>query len=158
MVGAAAISLRQASLEHSVINGYLNQRIDFVAQVKTDPSKTNSGNFSFTARLLRFSVNGQSFSLRTPIRVISKSHVTVLPGQKISATATALKSKEARVAALVIVNGDINVVTQPTAWASGLGAIREGLRNNSGNGDAGALIPGMVLGIHQSNHLNLKRR
>jgi competence protein ComEC len=146
MVGAAAISLRQASLEHSVINGYLNQRIDFVAQVKTDPSKTNSGNFSFTARLLRFSVNGQSFSLRTPIRVISKSHVTVLPGQKISATATALKSKEARVAALVIVNGDITVVTQPTAWASGLGAIREGLRNNSGNGDAGALIPGMVLG------------
>jgi competence protein ComEC len=146
IVGAAAMSLRQASLEHSVINGYLNQRIDFVAQVKTDPSKTNSGNFSFTARLLRFSVNGQSFSLRTPIRVISKSHVTVLPGQKISATATALQSKEARVAALVIVNGDITVVTQPTAWASGLGAIREGLRNNSGNGDAGALIPGMVLG------------
>ena len=146
MVGATAMSLRQASLEHSVINAYLNQRIDFVAQVKTDPTKTSSGNFSFTARLLSFTADGKSHTVRTPIRVISKSQITALPGQKIASTATALKSKEARVAALVIVNGDINIVTRPSAWASGLGAIREGLRNNSGDGDAGALIPGMVLG------------
>ncbi len=146
MVGATAMSLRQASLEHSVINAYLNQRVDFVAQVKTDPTKTSSGNFSFTARLLSFTADGKSHAVRTPIRVISKNQIKALPGQKISATASALKSKEARVAALVVVNGDINVLTQPSTWASGLGAIREGLRNNSGNGDAGALIPGMVLG------------
>lgn len=146
MVGAAAMSLRQASLEHSVINNYLNQRIDFVAQVKTDPAQTISGNFSFTARLLHFTADGKSFYVRTPIRIISKKQLKVLPGQKISATASALKSKEARVAALVIVNGDINLLTQPSAWASGLGAIRQGLRQYSGDGDAGALIPGMVLG------------
>ena len=135
MVGATAMSLRQASLEHSVINAYLNQRVDFVAQVKTDPTKTSSGNFSFTARLLSFTADGKSHTVRTPIRVISKNQIKALPGQKISATATALKSKEARVAALVIVNGDIKVLTKPSAWASGLGAIREGLRNNSGDGD-----------------------
>lgn len=146
MVGATAMSLRQASLEHSVINKYLNQRVDFVAQVKTDPSKTGSGNYSFTARLLSFTVDGKSHTVGTPIRVISKNHIKALPGQKISATATALKSKEARVAALVIVHGDITVLNQPSVWASGLGSIREGLRNNSGDGDAGALIPGMVLG------------
>ena len=146
MVGATAMSLRQASLEHSVINANLNQIVDFVAQVKTDPTKTSSGNFSFTARLLSFTVDGKSHTVRTPIRVISKNQITALPGQKIAATATALKSKEARVAALVIVNGEFTVLTEPSAWASGLGAIREGLRNNSGTGDAGALIPGMVLG------------
>jgi competence protein ComEC len=50
------------------------------------------------------------------------------------------------VAALFIVNGAITVQTEPSSWASGLGAIRQGLRENSGAGDAGALIPGMVLG------------
>ena len=146
MVGAAAMSMRQASLESSVINEYLNQEIEVVAQVKTDPSKTSSGNYSFTARLLTFNATDKSFKLRTPIRIISKKSIELLPGQKISAVATAIKSKEARVAALVIVNGEISVLTKPSGWASALGAIREGLRTNSGDGDAGALIPGMVLG------------
>lgn len=146
MVGAAAMSMRQASLESSVINQYLNQEIEVVAQVKTDPSKSSSGNYSFTARLLTFKADGKSFSVRTPIRVIAKKGIELLPGQKISAVVTAIKSKEARVAALVIVNGEIIVLTKPTGWALALGAIREGLRTNSGDGDAGALIPGMVLG------------
>jgi competence protein ComEC len=146
MVGAAAMSMRQASLESSVINEYLNQEIEVVAQVKTDPSKTSSGNYSFTARLLTFNAADKSFNLRTPIRIISKKSIELLPGQKISAVATAIKSKEARVAALVIVNGEISVLTKPSGWASALGAIREGLRTKSGDGDAGALIPGMVLG------------
>ncbi len=146
MVGAAAMSMRQASLESSVINQYLNQEIEVVAQVKTDPSKSSSGNYSFTARLLTFKADGKSFSVRTPIRVVTKKGIELLPGQKISAVVTAIKSKEARVAALVIVNGEISVLTKPTGWALALGAIREGLRTNSGDGDAGALIPGMVLG------------
>lgn len=146
MVGTAAMSMRQASLESSVINQYLNQEIEVVAQVKTDPSKTSSGNYSFTAQLLSFSTEDKSFKVRTPIRIITKKSIELLPGQKISATASALKSKEARVAALVIVNGDISTLTKPSGWALALGAIREGLRTNSGKGDAGALIPGMVLG------------
>lgn len=146
MVGAAAMSMRQASLQNSPISDYFQSEINFVAQVTTDPSKTVNGNYSFTARLLNFNADGQRFALRTPIRVITKEELLVLPGQQISADATVIKTKEARVAALLIVNEEISILNQPSAWASGLGSIRQGLRDNSGSGDAGALIPGMVLG------------
>ena len=146
MVGAAAMSMRQASLDNSAITQYFTQDVSFSAQVKTDPSKTASGNFSFTVRLLQFVAQDKTYSLRTPIRILTKTPIELLPGQKISGTATVLKSKESRVAALFIVNGAIVIQTAPSSWASGLGAIRQGLRENSGTGDAGALIPGMVLG------------
>ena len=146
MVGAAAMSMRQASIQNSAVTEHFQSEINFVAQVTTDPSKTASGNYSFTARLLNFEADGQRFNLRTPVRVISKEDLQVLPGQQISADATVIKTNEARVAALLIVNKEISILTQPSAWASGLGSIRQGLRDNSGSGDAGALIPGMVLG------------
>jgi competence protein ComEC len=138
--------MRQASIQNSAVTEHFQSEINFVAQVTTDPSKTASGNYSFTARLLNFEADGQRFDLRTPVRVISKEDLQVLPGQQISADATVIKTKEARVAALLIVNEEISILTQPSAWASGLGSIRQGLRDNSGSGDAGALIPGMVLG------------
>ena len=140
------MSMRQASIQNSAVTDHFQSEINFVAQVTTDPSKTASGNYSFTARLLNFEADGQRFDLRTPVRVLSKEDLQVLPGQQISADATVIKTKEARVAALLIVNEEISILTQPSAWASGLGSIRQGLRDNSGSGDAGALIPGMVLG------------
>jgi competence protein ComEC len=146
MVGAAAMSMRQVSLENSSIADHFNQEVNFSAQVRTDPSKTASGNYSFTVRLLQFTAQDELFNLRTPIRILTKKQIQLLPGQTISGTATVLKSKESRVAAFFIVNGVITIQTEPSSWASGLGAIREGLRENSGSGDAGALIPGMVLG------------
>jgi competence protein ComEC len=146
MVGAAAMSMRQVSLGNSAIGDYFNQEVSFSAQVKTDPSKTATGNFSFTVRLLQFTAHDRVFDLRTPVRVLTKKPIQLLPGQRISGTASVLKSKESRVAALFIVNGSIITQTEPSAWSAGLGAIREGLRENSGDGDAGALIPGMVLG------------
>ena len=57
-----------------------------------------------------------------------------------------MKSKEPRVAALLIANSKIEVVTQPSRWAASLARIRLGLRSASGGGDGGSLIPGMVLG------------
>ncbi len=146
MVGAAAMSMRQASLENAAITEYFNQEVTFDAQVKTDPSKTATGNYSFTVRLLQFTAQDKTYSLRTPIRILIKSEIQLLPGQMISGVATVIKSKEARVAALFIVNSPIIVQTEPSSWAAVLGAIRQGLRENSGDDDAGALIPGMVLG------------
>jgi competence protein ComEC len=70
----------------------------------------------------------------------------LLPGQRIAIAARVLKSKEPRVAALLIANSKIEVVTQPSRWAASLARIRLGLRSASGGGDGGSLIPGMVLG------------
>ena len=115
MVGAAAMSMRQASLENAAITEYFNQEVTFSAQVKTDPSKTATGNYSFTVRLIHFDIQDKTYSLRTPIRILTKRQVQLLPGQRISGTATVLKSKESRVAALFIVNGAITTQTEPSA-------------------------------------------
>ena len=146
LIGATAMSMRQVSLESSAISRHIDSTITFQAQVKTDPSKTSSGNYSFIARLTSFSVDEQSYFLRVPVRILIKEKIELLPGQIISGSASAITTDESRVAALLIVHGAIIQVTKPSSWALGLGAIREGLRDNSGDGDAGALIPGMVLG------------
>ena len=70
----------------------------------------------------------------------------MLPGQEIALRAKIIKSREARVAALAIVDGPITIITPPSTWATQLAGIRQGLRDATGGGDAGALIPGMVIG------------
>jgi len=75
-----------------------------------------------------------------------RSVTKLLPGQRFSAQGRIVASKEARVAALVVIKDDFHILTPPSRWASALGAIRLGLRSLSGDGNAGALIPGMVLG------------
>ena len=146
LVGVTAMSIRQASLEHSAIAQYFDSQIDFTAQVITDPNQTSSGKFSFTARLLTFDIDAEHFALRVPVRIISQHYVELLPGQTIAATARVVQTKESRVAALLLVDKDFKVLTVPSRWAASLSAIRTGLRTHSGDGDAGALIPGMVLG------------
>jgi competence protein ComEC len=146
LVGATAMSIRQASLEHSAITGHFNSEVRFTAQVMTDPSQTSSGKYSFTARLLNFEIDQKSWPLRVPIRIICESKIDYLPGQTVKASARVVKTHESRVAALFIVNKQFEVITPPSHWAGALGAIRAGLRSHSGESDAGALIPGMVLG------------
>ena len=157
LLGSTVMSLRQASLANNAIRTYLDQPIDITAQVATDPvlsAPKVSGsffavrNYTFMARAQFVSAGGKNFELRVPIRIVTPSRTVadLLPGQKIHFRGTAVLSKEARVAALVFVRGDIEVRTEASKWAKGLASIRNGLRINSGSGDAGALIPGMVLG------------
>jgi competence protein ComEC len=146
LVGATAMSIRQSSLENSEITHQFSSSIQFTAQVITDPVVTSTGKYSFTARLLNFSNDDRQFQLRVPVRVIASQPVIALPGQLISAQARVIQSSETRVAALLLVDKEVLLISKPSAWAATLGSIRAGLRSNSGDGDAGALIPGMVLG------------
>jgi competence protein ComEC len=146
LVGATAMSIRQASLENSAIARHFDSQIEFTAQVITDPNQTSSGKYSFTARLLSFEIEEKQHTLRVPVRIISERKIEYLPGQTVSTTARVAQTKESRVAALLLVDGDFEVITSPSRWAATLGAIRTGLRTHTGDGDAGALIPGMVLG------------
>ena len=142
------MSIRQASLAHSQITRFFSQSATITGQVVTDPSQTITGSYSYIARATVISNSSISYTLRTPIRVITpRSDVAhLLPGQSFKAQARIVASKEARVAALVLISSDVEVLTQASKWALGLGAIRSGLASLSGEGDAGALIPGMVLG------------
>jgi competence protein ComEC len=142
------MSIRQASLANSQISRFFMQSAIITAEVVTDPSKTSTGNYSFIARAVLVNNSSIHYKLRVPIRVMTsnQSVTTLLPGQRFSAEGRIVASKEARVAALVVIKDDIEIQTQASRWASALGAIRLGLRSLSGDGNAGALIPGMVLG------------
>jgi len=161
------MSLRQQSLADSAIQSFLDQPIEITASITTDPilsAPKVSGsyfavrNYSFIARAQFISASGQNFRLRIPIRIVTpnKNVSKLLPGQKIHFHGTAITSKEARVAALVFVRGDIEVRTDASRWARSLASIRNGLRINSGTGDAGALIPGMVLGDTSKQSVQFK--
>jgi competence protein ComEC len=148
LLGSTVMSIRQASLASSQISRFFMQSATITAEVVTDPSKTNTGSYSFIARAVLVNNSSIHYKLRVPIRVMTskQSITTLLPGQRFSAQGRIVASKEARVAALVVIKDDIEIQTQPSRWASALGAIRLGLRSFSGDGNAGALIPGMVLG------------
>ena len=124
------------------------QSATVTAEVVTDASKTSTGNYSFIARAVLVNNSSIHYKLRVPIRVMtSNQDVTkLLPGQRFSAQGRIVASKEARVAALVVIKDGIEIQTKASHWANALGAIRLGLRSLSGDGNAGALIPGMVLG------------
>jgi competence protein ComEC len=140
------MSIRQASLENSSVTQHYGSQIEFTAQVITDPNLTTTAKYSFSARLLHFEIDKEMYALRVPIRIISQQKVDFLPGQTVRATARVIQTKESRVAAMLLVDKGFEVITTPSRWASILGKIRTGLRTHSGEGDAGALIPGMVLG------------
>ena len=116
------------------------------ARLRTDPVAT-------TPKVLgrNFAERKFSFLASTkygPIRVIaSKTSVAgLLPGQKIAITGRVVETSERRVVALLIATSPIKALAPPSLWATSLSKIRSGLRSASGDGDPGALIPGMVIG------------
>jgi competence protein ComEC len=156
-LGSVVMSMRQQSLESSAVANYFQSAAEVRAIVTTDPQRTAkrvSGqnflppSFSFLASLRQIEGGQGQFNLRTPVRVITsdKGVVGLLPGQRISFSASVLESKEARTGALLIARGAITATTPASSWAKSLAAIRLGLRNASGSGDGASLIPGMVLG------------
>ena len=157
LLGSTIMSFRAQSLSNTILREYLGSSVELTAQLITDPNRTAprvsgrnyiASNWSFLASAIELKSSAGVYRLKVPIRVISpaKNLAGLLPGQIISGQAVLVKSKEARVAALAIFRGEIKINSPPSRWASALGAIRVGLRNATGEGDAGALIPGMVLG------------
>lgn len=146
LLGSSLMSLRQYSIASSELRTYFGENFTFQARVRTDPVAT-------TPKVLgrNFAERKYSFLAATtygPVRVITSrsSAFGLLPGQKISITGQIVKTDERRVAALVIATTPIKALAPPSRWAKSLASIRTGLRNASGGGDAGALIPGMVIG------------
>jgi len=158
------MSIRIAALESSAIQKYRNTTTEVILQITTDPTKVAPKimgtsfaptSFSFIAQALEVD---QRFTLRIPVRVIASTRSVdgLLPGQKIRVTAKILASKEKRVAALLIVSHRVLVVTPASSWARSLARIRLGLRQVTGTGDAGALIPGMVIGDISKQSVDFK--
>ena len=157
LLGSTIMSFRTQALTQTILTQYLGSEVQITAKLITDPNRTApkvsgrnfvASNWSFLASAVELTSSAGTYRLKIPIRVLSpaKNLTGLLPGQTISGRAVLVKSKEARVAALALFHGQVKVETSASRWARSLGAIRIGLRNSSGDGDAGALIPGMVLG------------
>jgi competence protein ComEC len=157
LLGSTIMSFRAQALTQTILTQYLGSEVQITAKLITDPNRTApkvsgrtfvASNWSFLASAIELKSSAGTYRLKIPIRVMSpaKNLTGLLPGQVISGRAVLVKSKEARVAALVLFHGQVKVETSASRWTRSLGAIRIGLRNASGDGDAGALIPGMVLG------------
>ena len=154
LLGATIMSIRIAALHTSAITKYTGSVTSVELQVTTDPNQVAPKVLGTSFAATSFSFLGQAlfvddkYRMRIPVRVIvsNKSVEGLLPGQRIRVQAKVLVSKEKRVAALLIVSKRIQVMSSASTWAIGLAQIRLGLRNATGTGDAGALIPGMVIG------------
>ena len=157
LLGSTIMSFRAQALTQTILTQYLGSEVSITAQLITDPNRTSpkvsgrnfmASNWSFLASAIELESSAGKYKLKIPIRVLSpaKNLNGLLPGQTISGRAVLVKSKEARVAALVLFHGEIKIETTASRWARSLGALRVGLRDASGDGDSGALIPGMVLG------------
>ena len=157
LLGSTIMSFRAQALTQTILTQYLGSEVQIRAKLITDPNRTApkvsgrnfvASSWSFLASAIELKSSAGTYRLKIPIRVMSpaKNLSGLLPGQVFSGRAVLVKSKEARVAALVLFHGEVTVETSASRWARSLGAIRIGLRNASGDGDAGSLIPGMVLG------------
>lgn len=156
-LGSGVMSLRQMALTNSIAQKLIGTVSTIQFQVSTDPTKTKArvfgtaqapANYSFLATALKVEAEGKKYRLRVPIRVMTtdKEITAVLPGQMITSSGILIKSKEARVVGLFILRGKLTVDTVASRWAQTLGVIRADFRTLTRSDDAGALIPGMVLG------------
>ena len=151
------MSLRIASLEHSVLRDLYGKNVEVTAVMSTDAhalaprvigTQFAEQSYSALVRVIEIRDGTHGYSLRSPARLISseKAFSEILPGQKIRLQVLVQPSKEGRVAALLINKGSFVIQSEASRWARSLDRIRDGLRAASGTGDSGALIPGMVLG------------
>ena len=158
------MSIRIAALESSAIQKYRNRTADVIVQITTDPTRVAPKILGTAFAPTSFSFIGQAleidehYRLRIPVRVIASTRSVdgLLPGQKIRLSAKVVASKEKRVAALLIVSHRVEAITPPSQWARSLAKIRLGLREATGTGDAGALIPGMVIGDVSKQSVDFK--
>jgi len=166
VLGATIMSIRIAALDSSAINQFRGAITSVELHITTDPNRVVPKVFGSSFAPISYSFMGQAlrvddrYSMRIPVRVIvsNRGVETLLPGQKIRVQAKVLESKEGRVAALLIVKQRVEVLTQPSRWAKGLAHIRLGLRSATGGGDAGALIPGMVIGDTSKQSVEFKNQ
>ena len=125
------MSIRQVSLDNSIIHKWIGQTKTLEFTVSTDPKQIKNHKLSLIAK-----THG------VPVRVIGFGAQS-LPSSKFRATGKLLLSNEPRVAALFVTWNEFRPISEANWWQQKLGNIRNGLREVS---NKEPLIPGMVLG------------
>ena len=128
-----------------------------IASVTSDPKLTfervrgsdiNPSQSSFLARASYVESEEASYEVRVAIRVLIPKKVELNPGDLVQFQGRLIKSKERRVAALLIADEEFNQLSKVGALGQLLAEIRSKFRNQAAvyESNSGALIPGMILG------------
>lgn len=115
---------------------------------KVNGSRLHSGKLSFIARTSQISTSRGMSDVRVPIRILTTVASTHSLGEEIVASGELIQTAEKRVAATLIVSGDIKTSTPPSLVARFLTKVRSEFRERLArfDDDAGALVPGMIIG------------
>lgn len=157
LVGMILLSVRLAIVNDYQLSSYLNQQIQFHGTVISDPnfkpaqaygSGWREARLTFLLRLQGFENNKQSFKSNLPVRVqVSEQFVNSIKlGDQISGLAKVVKTKEIKVAALLVAKPDLKIQEGQNSFLTLADQIRTNFRKVVPNTNSGSLIPGIVLG------------
>ena len=138
IVGASGVAIRIVALKHNFLTDNFGP-ISLIGTVKSEPSPKNS--FLVTTQ----SIN--SVRIQVPVRISSKRKVLVLIGEKVEIKGESVPSREVRTAGLIFAR-QIKVISPAKPIFTISENIRKRFRQESSriDGDAGALVPGLVIG------------
>ena len=128
-----------------------------IASVTSDPKLTfervrgsniNPSQSSFLVRTSYLESQKASYEVRLALRVLIPKKVEFIPGDLVEFQGRLIKSKERRVAALLIADEEFLQLSKVGALGQLLAEIRSKFRNQAAayESNSGALIPGMILG------------
>ena len=149
--------MREFSLARGPLRLLTEQQVSFAAVVTTDPTwsrarvrgaQTLPPAQSFIASVNEVKSVDRVLHLRVPIRIMSKTTLQLIPGERISGRAKVLISRERKVAALFILEQPPTIIAPANViqrWSTHL-RHRFAHRSQRIDGDSGTLIPGLVLG------------
>lgn len=159
LIGCCIYSLHYATLQGSILAKLAQQSemAQVVATVTSDPkiseTKVNGSvlrepQTSFLVRVTRVEFDKVQYQLRLPARVLMRNQLPLKPGDQIEFIGRLIVTKEKRVAATLIVDGELQVISTAGRFSSFLSVVRNDFRDAASriSSTAATLIPGMILG------------
>ena len=139
------------SLNNEIVISNFNQQVEITAVIRSDPTY-RVGQIHGSIKLpdqqsFLISVSKiDKYSVHLPLRMQAPTKQKYLLGQQFSAKVKLVKSKERKVSALAVAISDLNIIKEPNYLITSTNKIRESFRKLIPQGDAGSLIPGLILG------------
>ncbi len=166
LIGGSVISIRQAALTNNLVISNFNQKVEISGVIRSDPV-IRVGKIRGSIKLpdqqsFLISVNQiGNYRVRLPMRMQAPIGENYLLGQKFIAQVKIIKSKERKVAALAVATSDLIITKEGNYLITLTNEIRESFRKLIPAGDAGSLIPGLILGdtsLQSAEFTNQMRR
>jgi competence protein ComEC len=151
LIGGSLMSIRQATLANNLVISLFNQKVEIVAEIRSDPLIRGGKVFGSTKMpdQQSFLISVQKIDnvvINLPMRMLVPVGQNLHLNQQIKSSVKLIKSKEAKVAALAVAASEIEILAQPKRLFSITDQIRSSFRSLVPKSDLGSLIPGLILG------------